>query len=160
MSRKEMEAANSFETLSITRTVLLLLFVFSAPLARAQEWLTDFEQAKVQAAKENKEIILVFQGSDWCAPCIKLNQEIWSSDPFKSFAKDHFVMVKVDFPRKKANALPPEQQEKNARLAETYNKQGFFPFVVILDAAGNKIGETGYRKMTPEDYIEHLLSFK
>lgn len=160
MSKKETEATGSSGILSVTRTMLLLIFVFSAPLARAQEWLTDFEQAKGLAEKENKEIIMVFQGSDWCGPCIKLNQEIWSSDQFKSFAKDHFVMVKVDFPRKKANALPPGQQEKNARLAETYNKQGFFPFVVILDAAGNKIGETGYKKMTPEDYIGHLLSFK
>ncbi len=160
MGRKEMEAANLSGTLRIARTMLLLIFIFSAPLARAQEWLTDFEQARILAAKENKEIIMVFQGSDWCGPCIKLNQEIWSSDQFKSFAKDHFVMVKVDFPRKKANALPREQQGKNAGLAEIYNKQGFFPFVVILDAAGNKIGETGYKKMEPEDYIRHLLSFK
>jgi thioredoxin-related protein len=142
------------------RIILILALVISAPLLKAQDWLTDFDQAKVQAAKENKEIIMVFQGSDWCAPCIRLNQEIWSSDQFKSFAKDHFVMLKVDFPRKKANALPAEQQEKNARLAETYNKQGYFPFVVVMDSAGNKIGETGYRKMTPEDYIQHLLSFK
>lgn len=142
------------------KSILIILFICSMVVAHAQEWQTDFERAKAIAAKENREIIMVFQGSDWCAPCIKLDREIWSSEEFKSYAKDHFVMMKVDFPRKKANALVPEQQEKNNKLAETYNKQGYFPFVVVFDAQGHKLGETGYKKMTPEEYIQHLLSFK
>jgi thioredoxin-related protein len=137
--------------------IALICFVMSL---HAQEWKTDFEQAKTDASKENREIIMVFQGSDWCAPCIKLDTEIWSSGEFKSYAKDNFVMLKVDFPRKKANALDPAQQEKNKKLAETYNKKGFFPFVVVLNAQGNILGETGYKKMVPNDYIQHLLSFK
>ena len=32
-----------------------------------------------KAQKQNKKIILVFQGSDWCGPCIKLSKEIWST---------------------------------------------------------------------------------
>jgi len=48
---------------------------------------TDFEQAKTVAAEENKKIILVFQGSDWCAPCTKLDKEIWSAEEFKNYAK-------------------------------------------------------------------------
>ncbi|MEL7588044.1 MAG: thioredoxin family protein [Prolixibacteraceae bacterium] len=140
--------------------IFSIVFIISAMIARAQDWQTDFEAAKAIAAKENREIIMVFQGSDWCAPCIKLDQEIWSSDEFKTYAKDHFVMLKVDFPRKKANALAPEQQKKNNKLAESYNKKGFFPFVVVLDAQGNKRGETGYKKMAPNEYITHLLSFK
>lgn len=140
--------------------IFSIVFIISAMIARAQDWQTDFEAAKAIAAKENREIIMVFQGSDWCAPCIKLDQEIWSSDEFKTYAKDHFVMLKVDFPRRKANALSPEQQEKNNKLAEAYNKKGFFPFVVVLDPQGNKLGETGYKKMTPGEYITHLSSFK
>ena len=142
------------------KSLLTFVFICFSVLTHAQKWLTDLDLAKTIAAKENKEIIMVFQGSDWCAPCMKLNQEIWSSEKFKSFAKDHFVMVKVDFPRKKANALSPEQQKKNNRLAEAYNQQGFFPFVVVMDPKGNKIGETGYKQMVPDDYIKLLLSFK
>jgi len=142
------------------KNILGILLVCFVLIAHGQEWQTDFEQAKAIAAKENREIIMVFQGSDWCAPCIKLDQEIWSSDEFKSYAKDHFIMLKVDFPRKKANALVPEQQEKNNKLAETYNKQGFFPLVVVFDSGGRKLGETGYKKMVPGDYIQHLLSFR
>ena len=142
------------------KTIFSIIFICSVMVSHAQEWQTDFDQAKAIAVKENRQIIMVFQGSDWCAPCIKLDHEIWSSEVFKSYAGDHFVMLKVDFPRKKANALAPEQQEKNNKLAEAYNKQGFFPFVVVFDHQGNKLGETGYKKIAPDDYIRHLLSFK
>tara|TARA_R110002020_G_scaffold108281_2_gene251065 strand:+ start:52682 stop:53122 length:441 start_codon:yes stop_codon:yes gene_type:complete len=139
---------------------LFVLFFASVCIASAQEWQTDFTTAKQIAAKQDKPIILVFQGSDWCAPCIKLDKEVWSTPEFKSYAKDHFVMLQADFPRKKANALAPEQQEKNNQLAEKYNQNGYFPFVVILDENGKVLGETGYQKMQPNEYIKLLNSFK
>jgi thiol-disulfide isomerase/thioredoxin len=42
----------------------------------AQNWQTDFEEAKRIASEQNKNIIIVFSGSDWCAPCIKLDKNI------------------------------------------------------------------------------------
>ena len=139
---------------------LFVLFFASVCIASAQEWQTDFTTAKQIAAKQDKPIILVFQGSDWCAPCIKLDKEVWNTPEFKSYAKDHFVMLQADFPRKKANSLAPEQQEKNNQLAEKYNQNGYFPFVVILDENGKVLGETGYQKMQPNEYIKLLNSFK
>jgi thioredoxin-related protein len=141
------------------KILLFALFVFSSLVLSAQNWQTDFETAKKMAADKNIPVILVFQGSDWCAPCIKLDREIWSSETFKSFAKDHFVMLQADFPRKKKNALAEKQEMQNKELAEKYNKQGIFPFVVVLDKNGKILGETGYKKMTPGQYIEHLNTF-
>lgn len=125
----------------------------------AQEWHTDFSEASNLARKQNRPIILVFQGSDWCAPCIKLDREIWSSDEFKAYARDHFVMLKADFPKKSKNALPREQEEHNEQLAERYNTQGYFPYVVVLDDNGEVMGSTGYKKVSPSEYIEILESF-
>ena len=125
----------------------------------AQNWQTDFPLAKKLAAEENKTIVLVFQGSDWCAPCIKLDREVWSTEVFKEYAKDHFVMVQADFPRKKKNGLSEEQQGANKKLAEQHNKQGIFPFVVVMDKDGNILKETSYQKTTPEEYIKILTSF-
>jgi len=137
---------------------LLTAIVFSITLS-AQEWQTDFETAKQISSEENHPIVLVFQGSDWCAPCIKLDREIWSTEEFKTYAKDHFVMLQADFPRKKKNALPDDQQQKNNQLAEKYNEQGYFPFVVVLDKEGALLGEAGYENTTPKEYIEKLESF-
>lgn len=142
-----------------TLIMALLVMVVGANTTIAQEWQTDINIAKEIAAKQNKPIILVFQGSDWCAPCIKLDREIWSTEVFKKYAKENYVMLKADFPRKKTNVLPEAQVKANALLAEKYNKQGYFPFVVVLDYNGNVLGESGYKKTSPENYIKELNAF-
>ena len=138
--------------------VLVVMFV-SVSTTMAQEWNTDIKIAKEIASKESKPIILVFQGSDWCAPCIKLDREIWSTEAFKKYAKENYVMLKADFPRKKNNALSETQTKANGLLAEKYNKRGFFPFVVVLDSKGKVLGESSYKKTTPENYIKELNAF-
>ncbi|MCL5246830.1 thioredoxin family protein [Cellulophaga sp. 20_2_10] len=139
--------------------LLAMIFVASVATVSAQEWQTDFVKAKAIAAKESKPIILVFQGSDWCAPCIKLDREIWSTEKFKKYAGEHYVMLQADFPRRKNNALSDTQTKANAALAEKYNKQGYFPFVVVLDSKGKVLGETSYKKTTSENYIKELNAF-
>ena len=141
------------------KKVLTILALTLMSSAMAQNWLIDLPKAKEIAAKENKQIVMVFQGSDWCAPCIKLDREIWSTDTFVNYANENFVLVKVDFPKRKKNALPEAQTLSNAQLAETYNTRGIFPFVVVLNAKGEVLGETGYKKMSPENYIEALNAF-
>lgn len=140
--------------------ILTLLFlVGQLSLTYSQNWELDFNTALKTAQDSNKTIILVFSGSDWCAPCIKLEREIWETDTFQKYANEHYVMVRADFPRRKANKLPKEQEEKNAYLAETYNPNGYFPSVVIIDKNKKVLGQTGYRKLSPQKYFEHLNSF-
>ena len=138
----------------------LILFLLSTSTIYAQDWTTNFEEARILASKKNQNIVLVFQGSDWCGPCIKLDREIWSTDIFKEFSKSHFVMLKADFPRRKANQLDSEQVQKNTLLAEKYNPAGYFPFVVVLNSDGKVLGETGYKNVTPTEYIAQLKAFE
>jgi thioredoxin-related protein len=138
----------------------LIIFLLSTNAIFAQDWTTNFEEAKILASKKNQNIVLVFQGSDWCGPCIKLDREIWSTDVFKEFSKSHFVMLKADFPRRKANQLDSEQVRKNTLLAEKYNPAGYFPFVVVLNSDGKVLGETGYKNVTPTEYIAQLKAFE
>ncbi len=142
------------------KTIFILLFVMLSIGINAQNWHNNFEEAKAEALKENKKILLVFQGTDWCAPCIKLEKDVWETEVFKSYAKENYVLVKAEFPRKKKNALPTEQQEKNNKLAEKYNSKGYFPLVVVFNSKGEVIGEAGYKKLSAEDYIKHLESLK
>ncbi len=140
-------------------TLLSFALFFLCLSGFAQDWQTNFTDAQKEANQTGKRLILVFQGSDWCAPCMKLDREIWSTPEFSSYAADHYVMVKADFPRKKANALPEEQQIQNSKLAEKYNTKGYFPFVVVLSPDGKVLGETGYKHISPKEYIEQLDSF-
>jgi thioredoxin-related protein len=141
------------------------LFIFTVLIflnftSFAQQWQTNFEEAKKLASKSNENIVLVFQGSDWCAPCIKLDREIWSTETFKKLSQNHFIMLKADFPRKKANKLSDAQTLQNSKLAETYNSQGIFPLVIVLNKDGKVLGKTGYEKLNPSDYFKKLTSFE
>ncbi|REE81918.1 thioredoxin-related protein [Lutibacter oceani] len=140
------------------KIAILFLFIGSYTMY-SQNWNTNFDDAKNLALKENKNIILVFQGSDWCAPCIKLDREIWSTPEFIKYSKQHFIMFKADFPRKSKNRLTEKQQIQNKRLMEKYNKPGYFPYVVVLNKKGEVLGNTGYKKTTPSEYIKILISF-
>ena len=141
------------------KILILVVVLLNLSTIYAQEWQTDFEKAKKTASTEDKPIVLVFQGSDWCAPCIKLDRQVWSTDTFQEYASEHYVMLQADFPRKRENSLSETQAKANAKLAETYNSNGIFPFVVVLDANGNVLGKTGYKKTTPEQYIKELNAF-
>lgn len=135
-------------------------FVLCSFITHSQNWFTNFEEAKSTASNSNHNIILVFQGSDWCGPCIKLEKEIWSTNEFQKLAKDHFILMKADFPRKKSNQLSKELQTQNAKLAENYNDKGYFPLVVVLDKNGKVLGEMGYEKLSPSAYFDKLTSFE
>lgn len=140
--------------------ILLVLFIAAGMVSSfAQEWQTDLNSAKKVAKSKDLPIVLVFQGSDWCAPCIKLDREVWSTDEFKTYAKNHYVMLQADFPRRKNNALSPEQTDKNKALAEKYNRNGIFPFVVVMNSDGEVYGETSYKKLTTKEYINEMNSF-
>ncbi len=138
------------------RYLVLVTALFVLSFAQAQEWITDFEQAKQEAETRHCKILMLFQGSDWCSVCMRLEKEILSTDEFMTKAGEEYVLLKVDFPRRKANALSKEQQNKNNQLAEKYNQKGYFPLVLILNEKGDELGETGYKKMSPDDYLSHL----
>ena len=144
------------------RKLLLLFALAISNFAVSQEWQTNFEEAKKIATEQDKNVVIVFSGSDWCAPCIKLDKNIWQSEAFKKEAKEEWVLVKANFPRKKANELPKEQTEHNRKSAEKYNVEGSFPLVVVLDKNGKVLGKMGFKNVSPEEYIKmiHALEKK
>ncbi len=138
----------------------VLCVVFLVPLwGFSQGWESNFDVALSKAAKEDKPLVLVFSGSDWCAPCIKLDRTIWQSDVFRDYATQNYVLYKADFPRKKKNQLHPEILGKNKELAAEFNSKGYFPLVLVLDENSNVLGTTGYKKYGPKKYIQLLDSF-
>lgn len=140
--------------------ILIIITTMLSFSAFAQDWQTNIDTAKTLAKKGNHNIILVFQGSDWCAPCIKLDKEIWSTTKFQELAKNHFVMLQADFPKRKKNQLSDSQTAHNSKLAEKYNPNGYFPYVVVLSPEGKVLGSIGYEKSTPENYFKKLTAFE
>lgn len=139
---------------------LAIIALFTATLGYSQNWKTNFEEAKQEASRENKNILLVFSGSDWCAPCMKLDNVVWKSEAFKFEAEKNLVIYKADFPKKKVNQLSPELTESNKKLAEKYNRNGSFPLVILLDKTAKVIGMTGFKNISAADYIQLIHSLE
>lgn len=114
----------------------LLFSMLLTAWAGTGTWLTNFDDAKIEARQTNHLILLNFSGSDWCAPCVRMKREIFESQAFTTYAGDNLVLLNADFPRSKKNKLSDKQTKQNEKLAEKYNPEGQFPLTVLLDSTG------------------------
>ncbi len=119
-------------------------------------WTTQIEEAISKAQEEDKRILMVFSGSDWCRPCMKFKKEILDTEDFKTYAQKNYVVLYLDFPARKKNRLSKEQTVHNEALAEKYNRSGFFPKVVILNKDEEILGTPSFEGQSPEEYIVQL----
>lgn len=106
---------------------LFVLFLFVGLAATAQEtklnWLTDFNEAKQVALKENKPLMLFFTGSDWCGWCKRLQSEVLQTGDFATWANENVVLLELDFPRR--TKLDQKQQYQNYYLQQKLGVRGF-----------------------------------
>ena len=72
--------------------------------ARAQVG-SDPEKAFQEAGQSGKKVLVIFSGSDWCLPCIRLEKNILTDSSFLQFARERLVMVEAGFPQRKK--IPP-----------------------------------------------------
>ena len=136
---------------------LSICFLILSLSVSVPEWHTDFHKAQQEAVQSHKMILLNFSGSDWCGPCIRMKKEIFGAEAFNDYASEHLVLVNADFPRLKKDQLSKEQIKQNEALADKYNKDGKFPFTVLLDANGKVLREwDGLPKETPELFVQEI----
>ena len=103
--------------------------------ATLDAWSTDFAGAQKSAKEQNRPMLVNFEGSDWCPPCMMLEKKVFSQKAFLDYAKESLVLVKLDFPRRKEQAEALKQQ--NQSLAEKFQVDAF-PTVLLLNAAGEE----------------------
>jgi thioredoxin-related protein len=121
--------------------------------AEELEWLTDVPKAVAKAKAEKKIVLLDFTGSDWCASCIKLHKEVFSTPEFAQYAKTNLVLVELDYPIKKEQS--EELRKANEALAVKYEVEGL-PRIIALDGEGKNISDNhyfGYEEGGPKVWI-------
>ncbi|TDG34938.1 thioredoxin family protein [Pedobacter changchengzhani] len=133
----------------------ILFIAFFAFLFTPAIWLGNFTDAQKEAQTAHKLILINFSGSDWCIPCMRLRKEILESNVFEDYAKDKLILVRADFPRQKKNQLSKEQVKLNENLADKYNKDGKFPFTLLVDENG-KVVKTweGFPDESPLEFVQ------
>ena len=138
--------------------VVGLMALLAAGVASAGElWTENAQEAMAQAAKEDKDLLVDFTGSDWCGWCVKLDQEVFSQPAFQAAARKHFVFLKLDFPHQRA--LSAETKKQNEEWQQKFQIEGF-PTIILADAEGKQYGRTGYRPGGPAAYLKHLAELQ
>lgn len=113
-------------------------------------WQTNIETALKIAQKENKNVLVLFTGSDWCGFCVRLHDGVLTKKDFKRLLKKDIVAVYLDFPRGKT--MTEEAKKYNIEQAQKYRVRGY-PTTVILNKDGEEIGRLpGYAP----DYVKRI----
>lgn len=131
-------------------TALLVLAMGAHALPQAP----TIDDAMVQAAEQNRDILLDFTGSDWCTACVHLRTQIIGSEDFEKAYGEKFIMVAVDFPRNPnlLASIPEEVRAQRNQLLSSYRIEGL-PAVVLLDAKGLPYEIIKGTRHTPAEYI-------
>jgi len=140
------------------KLIIITLFLTGLAASAQMQCVDNIKEAKTAAAKSNKNIMIVFSGSDWCVPCMRLEKEILSQPGFEDAELNKLVLIKADFPTRSKNKklISKTQQAYNANLFEKYNPKGIFPLVVLLNKNGKQIAVTGYKDLSPRAYAVHI----
>ncbi len=142
------------------KLLIVLLTASGIAQSHSQTWKTDIDSALKEAVKTNKKVLLFFTVPEQCDNCHLLEDNILKSDEFLSFAEKAYILVRVDF-AVKGEDLTEKMAERNLLIVEKYNKDGFFPLVVILDKTSKVLGKSGvYKDEAPSQFISLLRSFE
>jgi len=124
----------------------------------AVTWQTDFPKAREQAKEEDKKLLVLFTGSDWCPPCMAMKAGLFDTKEFAEYADQKLVPVMFDFPRRKQ--LPPQQAEDNRMYAQMM-RVGPLPTLMVLSPDGKELRRIGgYLKADPKVYVEWIETGK
>lgn len=112
--------------------ILHVLFVLSFSTTQAQlKKSPDYETAKAEAKKENKDILIVLTGSEWCKPCVKMKKNVFENQEFISYANEHFVIFEVNLGRHWD--MDSKLYKDYAFFKEKYQSNAL-PTLIVLDS--------------------------
>jgi thiamine biosynthesis lipoprotein len=135
------------------RIIQIWLLLSVACFANAQTH-EDASEAFRLSEESQKPVLLIFSGSDWCAPCIRFQKTVLSDEQFQLYASDHLILLKADFPQRKKLAKAIEKQ--NEQLAEKYNPKGQFPHIVLLSSDQSVLSTLPYKNQNTAQFISML----
>lgn len=104
----------------------------------------DFDAASAEAATSGK-LLLIDMYADWCAPCVTLGEEYFTSEEMYPVLSN-FVLLRLDV-----------DNPEIAPYAQQYNVSAI-PCVVIAEADGTEIDRIIGTTPTISDYVSALES--
>jgi thioredoxin-related protein len=97
---------------------------------------TRFADAQAVAVRENKPILLLLSGEDWCAPCVKLKKKVWNEPDFQDFISKEFVRLELYIPKQGSYGQEWTVFKEYDELKNKYQAP-FLPTILVLAPSGD-----------------------
>lgn len=96
--------------------------------------------------------LVVFEGSDWCMNCRRLEKNILSVSKTVNFLeKKKIEILRVDFPQRKK--MSNKQERKNESLAEQFEFSGKYPELVLAKKDGSNYRKIVYDNLSVLEFM-------
>ena len=118
------------------------LILCSAAYAKDEiKWVTDLEEAKEIASKENKKIFILFTNSHTCVPCKKFKKTVIENKKFSDYAGENLVLLLVDYASLFTEKKKIGDIEKLKKIPQKMaNKgRGPWPYLFVLSNSGEEL---------------------
>lgn len=144
------------------------------------QWHSDFEEAKAAAARQKKNMYLLFSGDDWADSSLPFKENVVNTKEFAKRYGSEFVFANIDFSqadyahsqvsedateeeRREAEKIQDEYKEKEL-LARHCNVQSW-PCAFIVSPQGYVLAEISldaekYSSISVEDYCAEIENAK
>lgn len=128
------------------------LFAFVFLISFSEKNTPEFDAFLQRATAENKSVLLIFSGSDWCRACINFKTNVLDSETFRTYADENLLIYTADLPRDESK-FSPEKIAEHKALAEKYNAKGVFPYLVLFSAQGEIIKQKAGAFANTDDFV-------
>lgn len=119
-------------------------------------WNQDSDKAIEKAKAENKVLLILFTGSEWCGWCVKLKKEVLDNSKFESLARKKLVCIVIDTQMgndSKISYVNKKFTEKYKELDEKYGVRGY-PTTVLIAPNGKTKKFSGFKPL--KDYMAEI----
>ncbi len=159
-------------------TVVIPAFASAAPetpqgkITQAANSAEILPAALAQAKSQNKKVMVLFSGLEWCMPCRVFDKNVIKKPVFEKFARNELVLVEFDMKRNGAVSLATNAKEPSAPavsdteikrqarlLMDKFGVRGV-PCAVILDGDGREIFRHEGCGIGAEDFVKAVRDAK
>jgi len=138
----------------ISRPIITLIFLFVnnflyGQVTKIDEW----ETARRKAEQENKKILIILTGTEWCKPCIKLEENVIEQTDFIEFANKNLVIFEINLPKR---------LELTSKVAKDYHnfktkyETNSLPSLILVDEKGNEKTRITNGRMSAAKVIDQI----
>ena len=135
---------------------IFFLFLIQIGFSQEVEMITDWNKAKELAQKENKQILIILTGSEWCAPCKKMDKRVIENPKFQKYAEEKLIVFLIDLPGG-GLILNSKVYQDYQRFQKKYQTNSL-PSLILTDKNGVKIKTLKGRMFKLEKVLKQLKS--